>query len=300
MVFRNPKKSKPSFRIPRAGRLDIPDRKVLLFKEENSVSQAMSDYLLTSSGSVIDFSPMAKGLWPRIFSSGSWAPWMGTPDSLLGSRPISEKEAIRLTNPENWVNESAAATFDLLLKGIHDTKIIDSMCDCYNRYLKLYGGKNSREKYKIAPSDRARILFEILCFTTYIIVVRVVPGYIKRKFSAVNHASLSHYICRFNQSLLDRLDGFLSARKIPAVRARVIIGTRYLVNFGPNEPMDAAKRLSCYLRAGSIEEELRLFSESVGGTIDRADLEITEVIGLSHTGTVLDIISRSLNTVFKK
>ena len=260
----------------------------------------MSDFVLTRSGSVIDFGPMAKGAWARVFSNGSWIPWVGMPDALLESRPLSETEAIKLTSPDTWLTESAEATFDLLLEGIHKTKIMDSMCDCYNRYFKLYGERDDLKHRKIEQSDRDRLLFEILCFTTFTIVVRVVPRYITGKFPIEDHVSNSQYAFYFNQRLLACLDKFFNAHKIMAVRELVITRTSPKAKCGQGERMDAAKRIARYLNAGSIEEELRVFSDSVGYAIDPLNLQITEIIGLSHTGTILDIISRTLNAVFEK
>lgn len=260
----------------------------------------MSDFVLTRSGSVIDFGPMAKGAWARVFSGGSWIPWVGTSEALWGSRPLSEKEAIKLTSPDIWLTESAEAAFDYLVEEIHETKIMVSMFDCYKRYFKLYGERNDLKPRKIEQSDIDRLLFEILCFATFNIVVRVVPRYITGKFSTEDHVSNSHNVYYFNQRLLDCLDKFFNAQKITAVRELVITRTSPRVKCGPGERLNAAKRIARYLNAGSIEEELRIFSDSVGYAIDPLNLHITEIIGLSHTGMILDIISRTLNAVFKK
>jgi hypothetical protein len=241
---------------------------------------------------------MAKGAWARVFSNGSWIPWMGMPEALLGSRPLSEKDAIKLTSPDIWLTESAGAAFDLLVEGVHASKIMDSILDCYKFYFKLYGERNDLKPRKIEQSDRDRLLFEILCFATFNIVVRVVPRYIIGKFSTKDHVSNSRNVYHFNQRFPDCLDKFFNARKFTAIRELVITGTSPKSKCGPGERLSAAKRMARYLNAGSIEEELRIFSNSVGYAIDPLSLQITEVIGLSHTGVVLGIISKTLKAVF--
>ena len=111
----------------------------------------MSDFVLTRTGAVIDFRPMAGGSWALVYSKGSWIPWTELPGDLLGSRALSESEALGLTSPETWLGKRSQATFDLLVEKIHDTKIITSMFDCYAYYRKMYG-----EKRKLKPRSSAR------------------------------------------------------------------------------------------------------------------------------------------------
>jgi len=260
----------------------------------------MSDFILTRSGTVIDFGPMAKGAWARVFSQGSWVPWVGTAEALSGSRPLSEREAIKLTSPDTWLTESAKATFDLLVEGIRETKIIESILDCYRLYFRLYGEKKDPKPRKIEQGDTDRLLFEILCFATFNIVVRVVPAYIAGKFSTEDQESARHNVYGYNQRLLDCLDKFFSARKFVAVKELVITGTGPKAKCVLGERLNAAKRMASYLGAGSIEAELRIFSDSVGCAIDPLSLQITEVIGLSHTGAILETIAKTLKSVFLK
>ena len=260
----------------------------------------MSDFVLTHSGSVIDFRPMDKGSWALVFSKGSWIPWVGMPGDLLGSRPLSEKEAIQLTSPDTWLAESLETTFNLLVKGIRDAKIMVSMFDCYKYYFKMYGEKNGLKPRKIERSDIDRLFFEILCFATFNIVARAVPGYIKRTFPAENQVSDSRNVRYFDQKLLERLEEFVTTHKITAVRELVITKNRPTVKYGPGERLNPAKRIARYLNAGSIEEELRIFTHYAGRAIDPRNLQITEIIGLSHTGMILDIISKTLKAVFEK
>jgi hypothetical protein len=260
----------------------------------------MSDFVLTRTGSVIDFRPMEKGSWALAFSKGSWSPWAGMPGDLLGSRPLSEKEAIELTSPGLWLAESIEATFDLLVEFIHDSKIMVSMLDCYKYYFKMYGEKRDIKPRKIEQDDIDRLFFEILCFATFHIVVRGAPGCIKGKLPAESRLSGNGNIRLFNQRLLERLEKFLAAHEITAVKELVIAKTKPAVKYGTGESLNAAKRMASYLKAGSIEEELRIFSHYAGSAMDPRSLQITEIIGLSHTGMILDIISRTLEAVFEK
>lgn len=216
----------------------------------------------------------------------------------MGSRPLSEKEAVKLTSPDIWLAGSAEAAFDFLVEEIHNAKIVISMFDSYKCYFQLYGEGNDLKPRKFERSDTDRLLFEILCFVIFSIVVRVAPRYITGKFSTEDYVSDSHYVRCFNQSLLDCLDKFFNAQKITAVRELVITRTRPHLKCGPGERLNTAKRIAQYLDAGSIEEELRIFSRSVGCAIDPLSLRITEIIGLSHTGMIFDIISKALKAVF--
>jgi hypothetical protein len=260
----------------------------------------VSDFVLTRTGSVVDFRPMEKGSWALAFSKGSWIPWAGMPGDLLGSRPLSEKEAIELTSPGIWLAESIEATFDLLVEFIHDSKIMVSMLDCYKYYFRIYGEKGNIKPRKIEQSDIDRLFFEILCFATFHIVVRGVPGYINRKFPAEGQLSGNGNVRLFNQRLLERLEKFLEAHKITAVKELVIAKTMPAIKYGTGESLNAAKRMASYLNAGSIEGELRIFSHYAGSAMDPRSLQITEIIGLSHTGMIWDIISRTLKAVFEK
>jgi len=243
---------------------------------------------------------MAKGAWARVFFQGSWIPWVGTAEALLGSRPLSEREAIKLTSPDTWLTESAKATFDLLVEGMRETKIIESIFDCYKLYFRLYGERMDPKPRKIEQGDTDRLLFEILCFATFNIVVRVAPAYIAAKFSTEDQESAGHNVYCFNQRLLDRLDKFFGARKFMAVRELVITGSGSKAKCAQGERLNTAKRMAGYLNAGSIEAELRIFSDSVGCAIDPLSLQITEVIGLSHSGAILETISKTLKSVFLK
>jgi hypothetical protein len=178
----------------------------------------MSDFVLTRAGAVIDFRPMEKGSWALAFSKGSWVPWAGIPGDLLGSRPLSEKEAIELTSPGIWLAESIDATFDLLVEAIHDSKIMVSMLDSYKYYFRMYGEKKGTKPRKIEQADMDRLFFEILCFATFHIVVREVPEYIKRIVPAERELSDNGNVRLFNQKLLERLDKFLAAHRITSVK----------------------------------------------------------------------------------
>jgi hypothetical protein len=260
----------------------------------------VSDFVLTRTGSVIDFRPMEKGSWALAFSKGSWIPWTGMPGDLLGSRPLSQKEAIELTSPGVWLSESIAATFDFLVAAVHDSKIVASMLDSYKYYLKMYGETRDAKPRKIEQSDIDRLFFEILCFATFQVVVRGVPENIKRKFPAETGPSDNGYARLFNQKFLERLDKFLTDRKITAVKELLVVRIKPAVKYGTGDSLNSARRMAGYLNAGSMEEELRIFSHCAGRAIDPRNLPITEIIGLCHTGMILDIISRTLKTVFEK
>jgi len=222
------------------------------------------------------------------------------PGDLLGSRPLSEKEAIKLTSPDLWLAELSKLTLNLLVEGIRDTKVIVSMFDCYKYYFEIYRKKYDTKPRKIERSDIDRLLFEILCFATFNIVVRAVSGYMKGKAATQDHGSDEDEVRCFNQKLLEYLEKFLNTHKIAAVRELVMAEANPRVKKGPGEGLNAAIRIAQYLSAGSIEEELRIFSHYAGTAIDPRSLQITEIIGLSHTGMILDIISKTLKAVFEK
>jgi hypothetical protein len=260
----------------------------------------MSDFVLTLSGSVIDFRPMAEGSWALVFSEGSWVPWAGMPGDLMGSRPLSEKEAIKLTSPDVWLSELSKAVFNLLVEGIHESKILVSIFDCYKYYSKMYGERYALKPRKIERSDIDRLLFEILCFATFNIVVRAAPEHITGKFPTEDHVSNNSHLRTFNQRILEFFEKFLDDHKITDVRELMITQINPKVKYGQGERLDCAKRIEHYLKAGSIEEELRVFANHAGDAIDPRNLPITEIIGLSHTGMILDIISKTLKAVFEK
>lgn len=257
----------------------------------------MSDFVLTRTGAVVDFGPMAEGSWALVYSEGSWIPWVGLPGDLLGSRVLSETEALGLTSPEAWLSKRSQATFNLLVEKIHDTKIITSMFDCYAYYRKMYGKKQKLKPRPIAQSDIDRLLFEILCFATFIIVVRAVPAYIRGKFVIRGDPSNSRNVRYFGQTLLECMEKFLETHKITAAR---VAKARPSVQPGRGECLSSANRLASYLEAGSIEEELHLFSSYAGHVLDTRNAQITEIIGLSHTGMIMDAIARTLSAVFEE
>ena len=259
----------------------------------------MSDFVLTRTGAVVDFRPMAEGSWALVYSDGSWIPWTGLPGDLLGSRALSESEALRLTSPEAWLSKRSQATFNLLVEKIRDTKIITSMFDCYAYYRKMYGEKRKRKPRLIAQSDIDRLLFEILCFATFIIVVRAVPAYIRGKFVKRDDPSNSRNVRYFGQTLLECLEKFLKTHKITSIKELDLVNTRAAVQYGSTGRLSSARRLACYLEMGSIEEELRLFSSYAGQAIDVLNPQVTEIIALSHTGMIMDAIARTLDAVFK-
>jgi len=284
---------------PLSRRIDIPWLHVLL-SPAFSLSTAMSDFVLTRTGSVIDFRPVEKGSSALVFSKGSWARFEGTIGDLIESRPISEKEANHLTGNDIWLTESSKATLNLLVEGIRDTKVIVSMFDCYKYYFEIYRKKYDIKPRKIERSDIDRLLFEVLCFATFNIVVRAVSGYMEGKAAAQDHGSDEDKVRCFNQKLLEYLEKFLNTHKVAVVRELVMAEANPVVKNGSGKGLNAAIRIAQYLSAGSIEEELRIFSHYAGSAIDPRSLQITEIIGLSHTGMILDIISKTLKAVFGK
>lgn len=259
----------------------------------------MSDFLLTRSGAVIDFRPMAKGAWALVFSHGSWIPWVGLPGDLSGSRPLSEIEAIKLTSLETWLTERSKAAFDLLLKNIHDARIVASAFDCYRFYLKMYGAERRLKPRKIGQNESDCLLFEILCFAIFQIIVREIPAYLRGKYHKDGALSVSRGVLYFSQRLLDSLENRFDTLKIKPGGGPVSAKTRPRVQPEPGELQDAARRMSAYLEARSREEELRIFSNYAGCVIDPLNLQITEIVALSHTGRILDVISRTLSVVFE-
>lgn len=198
------------------------------------------------------------------------------------------------------LNKKAKKTVEFLIFSIKEIKIIEDVCSDYESYCTKELEKFDIEPRQFEEEDVKRFIFEILCFATFLIVGRKIHKLIVKKSPLLVRKPDINRIRYFNEKLLDYLEKYFKNIKITLVREFLVTEISPDIQYGYGEQLNAAKRIARYLKAGSVEEELRSFSHFFGYAINPKHFAITQLIAMRYAKKVIGLVDTALKFVFKK
>lgn len=204
-----------------------------------------------------------------------------------------------MTFNQSELDAKAVTTGNLLIVAIFESKLIEGICETYEQVCRETLARFEVVPKELGDDDYKRLLFEVICFATFIIMGQEVPKHIVRTRALLTTEPDAEGIRHFNDKLLDRLSHHLEGQGFAWLREVVVTAISPNIQFGLGEPLNAAKRIADYLEGGSSLQAAKLFSQYVAYAIDPDQYVALTIIGMGWVESIIDLTRIVLKAVFK-
>jgi len=177
----------------------------------------------------------------------------------------------------NVLIEKAKATADLLVETM--VEFPESIYSTYEEVLSEAPAKSEIQPREFSQSDFKRVLFEVLCFATYIIMGQEVPKFIVRRRYILGSTPDAEGIKYYNEKLFNYLQEYFENLKFGTIREIVITAMTPDIQFGLGEPLNAAKRVASYVQSGASLKAAKLFAQYLAYAVDAENYIFTKILG---------------------
>jgi len=118
--------------------------------------------------------------------------------------------------------EKAKATADLIIQTVFESGLIENICSTYEKVCIETLARFEAQPRKLDEHDLKRLLFEVLCFSVFLIMGQEVPKFIFRKRPLLGRSPDAEAIRYYNGKLLERLEEYFESQKFGTIREVVI------------------------------------------------------------------------------
>lgn len=200
----------------------------------------------------------------------------------------------------NFLKEKAATTINLLVKEMVGKGLRDTIKTYHEEIigpLNEMGFKQEVKKFK--EDDFIRISFELICFATFVIIVRESPKWFtKRTFF---RKQIDAEKCRyFNENLLDYLIEYFIENGFTKVKEIVITDINMGSGFGEN--LDAEYRIQQYvdsLKFG-MKSAIERFVRNFANSIEPRNFALIQPVALNYAGNIIEHVESLMQFIFKE
>lgn len=200
---------------------------------------------------------------------------------------------------EERLVEKARATCDLLIQVVIEAELIENICLTYEEVCDETLARFEVQPRELDQDDLNCLLFEILCFATFIIMGQEAPKFIVQKRLLFFNTPDAEDIQYFNSKLLERLQEHFDIQKLGTIREVVLTAITPDSQFGLGEPPNAAKRIASYVRSGSSVKAAQLFAQYVAYAVDPENYPVLKIIGMKFVEPIVDLVRIVLEAVFE-
>lgn len=196
--------------------------------------------------------------------------------------------------------EPAKATADLLIQAVLESKLIENIWSAYEQVCNETLARFGVQPRKLGEDDCKRILFELACFSAFLIMGQEVPKFIVRKRFLLGNAPDAEGVRYYNGKLLECLESHFESAKFGTVLEVTITAITPDIQFGLGEPLNVPKRIASYVKLGSSVEGAKLFAQYLAYAIDSENYVAIKIIGMNYVESIVGVVRLVLKTVFAK
>ena len=193
----------------------------------------------------------------------------------------------------------AKATVLSIDRNLANAGIVKQICDQYANFCDSSDAKKlSIKSRKITEGAESRLLFEMLCFTSFL-TYQIIPKYVStRKLfkKKINHELVDYYTDQVAKHLL-RLCQDLRMTKL---RDIVLISTSPEIKIKFGDPLNPGVRLTEYRECHARErgKETESFGEHIGKTLDPYHYHELSNLSRPQVSTLSKLAEESMTEVF--
>ena len=197
------------------------------------------------------------------------------------------------------LRKKAKDTFILILYGLEEAKLVESVCQAYKEFCNSEDGKQLGIKEReLADEDYKRLFFEFLCFSSHIVMGRAIHAYIDEEDKIYREGGFSKDY--FNEQYYGYLEEYIDKNSYTNINEFIYREFSPKLSYRYGDYLDLTKRLKTYLKAGSFKEEFDNFTWHVALALDPLNYSITSIIAAKNAKIVVEVVDITLRAIFEK
>jgi hypothetical protein len=200
----------------------------------------------------------------------------------------------------NTLSHKAKVTADLLIQAVLESELIENIWSSYEKACVEMLARFDVQPREIDQDDLKRLLFEVLCFSAFLIMGQEICKFIVQRRPLLESNPNSEGIRYYNGKLLERLKEYFEAQKFGAIREVIATAITPDIQFGLGESLDATKRISDYVQSGSSLKGAELFAHYVAFAIGPQHGVVLKPIWMAYVESIVDLVRLVLKAVFEE
>lgn len=201
---------------------------------------------------------------------------------------------------DNSLEEKAQKTFELLIKSLITDDVLSDIVITYHKTIEepLTDTFGIRRKLPFDEDDYRRIIFELICFATFLIMVHEAPKYLKKGVLLFNESPDAEKIRYYNTKLYDLLNDYLDNHGYNGIHEIVPIEITPELKYGIGEAIDLTSRVTLYASLEDFQSATKIFVIRLTYAIDADNFAFVEPKSIFYAGSIIDLVRDIAKYVF--
>lgn len=198
------------------------------------------------------------------------------------------------------LEQKAERTLKQITKAIITDDILSDIITTYHQEVEkpLTDSFGVKRKTPFNENDNRRILFELICFTTYMIMSEEAPKYIrKRKLLFTNEPDVDK-VRFYNTKLYEITKDFLNQNGFDQIREIRVKEINPELKFEEDEIINLTSRHALYLSFGDNLSATKRFVRHLSYAIDADNSAFVEPITIFYAGSAMELARDIAKVVF--
>ncbi len=201
---------------------------------------------------------------------------------------------------EAELDVKAKATVLALDRNLEQYNIVQNMCDFYMKFCETPQAKKlSIRSRNITEGVKLRLLFEVLCYTTFL-THKIIPKYIstKKLLRRKTHFELTRY---FNNQVAKHLLKFCQDQGMTKLQEVILISSPPEVKIKFGNPLHPIGRLRDYAKSHATKRgtELQRFGRNIGIALDPYHFKTLAALWKKQAANLAKLAEKAITEVFK-
>jgi hypothetical protein len=203
-----------------------------------------------------------------------------------------------MTFDQPSLEEKSEIAFNLLIHLVTQNKLVQFIVSTYEDVCKDVLSKFDIHPRQFELNDRNRLLFEILCFSTFLITGQEIPKILTRKRFLVHDVPDKEAILYFNTKLLDHLEAYCIQEDMSNLSEVILTAIDPELQYELGDPLNCMDRIRTYVKSGSPLNGAKKFAQNIALSIDPQNYAVVKVIGMKYVEPIVDLVRYVLSNVF--
>lgn len=205
-----------------------------------------------------------------------------------------------MTFDNTSLEQKAERTLELIINAVIIDDFLSDIITTYHQEVEkpLIDSFGVKRKKPFNENDNRRILFEFICFATYMIMSVEAPKYIrKRKLFITNEPDVDK-VRFYNTKLYDITKDYLNRNGFDNIREIILKEINPELKYEEGEVVNLTSRNAIYINCGDNISATKLFVIHLSYAIDADNSAFVEPISVFYAGSAIELARDIAKVVF--